>query len=128
MHIHDNITAALVEQVNEKYENKNSHVRIVISDNGMLFRNNDVETDDDFDEVSEGTLWNGLPKRDINNIFRAADESHLWPINRRFNVTERAIRRLRRRCREGLCLNDGYEYDLALDTEIASIVNDSTKL
>ena len=32
----------------------------------------------------------------INKAFRAADESHLWPINNRFDATERAIRAVRR--------------------------------
>jgi hypothetical protein len=34
-------------------------------------------------------------KRKVNASFRAKDDSHLWPICGAFNVTERAIRRLR---------------------------------
>ena len=60
----------------------------------------------------------------INAAFRAQDESHLFPINNRFNVTERAIRSLRRYQRDGLVLNEGLEYALALDAEISRIVND----
>ncbi len=60
----------------------------------------------------------------INRAFRAQDESHLFPINGRFNVTERAIRRLRRAQRDGLVLNEGLEYALSLDAEITGIVND----
>lgn len=126
--INPRATCALIEYLNTGHEHKNNHVRIILTDNFHLFRNNDFETGDDFDEISEGALWNGLPKRDINKVFRAADESHLWPINRRFNATERAIRRLRRRCRKGLCLNGGYEYALALDAEISSVVNDPKNL
>jgi hypothetical protein len=59
----------------------------------------------------------------INRLFRKQDDSHLWPINGRFNATDRAIRRLQDRQRDGLCLDDGLEYALALDAEISSIVN-----
>jgi len=129
MAISYNINAALVEHLNARYENTNSPVRIILEPRtGLLFRNNDVETGDDFDEITEGSLWNLLSVGGVNRIFRNADESHLYPVHGRFNATERAIRRLRRLRRDGLCLNDGYEYALALDTEIASIVNDSTKL
>ena len=38
--------------------------------------------------------------RQINALFRARDESHLFPVNNRFNATERAIRRLQRLRRE----------------------------
>ena len=33
--------------------------------------------------------------RAINTLYRAQDESHLWPVRGRFNVTERAIRKAR---------------------------------
>ena len=59
----------------------------------------------------------------INRFFRRQDESHLWPICNRFNATERAIRRLQRLQRDGLCVEDGLEYALALDAELSSIVN-----
>lgn len=59
----------------------------------------------------------------INRLFRLQDESHLFPIRGRFNATERAIRRLQRYQREGLVLNPGLEYSLALDSEIGRIVN-----
>lgn len=62
-------------------------------------------------------------KRTINRNFRAADESHLWPINGRFSATEIAIRRLRRfQAESGIAL-EGYEYILALENEISNIVN-----
>jgi nitroreductase len=57
----------------------------------------------------------------INKLFRAQDESHLWPISGRFNATERAIRRIRR-INDG-CINPGLEYALALDGELSRIVN-----
>lgn len=59
----------------------------------------------------------------INALFRRQDESHLYPIRGRFDATERAIRRLRRLAREGLALEPGLEYALALDAEIGAIVN-----
>ena len=59
----------------------------------------------------------------INALFRRQDESHLYPIRGRFDATERAIRRLRRLAREGLALEPGLEYALALDAEISAIVN-----
>ena len=62
--------------------------------------------------------------RQINAYFRQHEESHLWPILGRFNATERAIRRIRRRRREGLEVHPGLEYYLTLEREITEIVND----
>ena len=59
----------------------------------------------------------------INKLFRAQDESHLFPINGRFNATERAIRRVRKYQRGGGVINPGLEYAYAIDREISSIVN-----
>lgn len=61
----------------------------------------------------------------INNLFREQDESHLWPINGRFNVTERAIRRARDIRRETGPIF-GLEYALLVDSIISEIVNDSS--
>lgn len=61
--------------------------------------------------------------RQINRLFRQHDDSHKWPICGRFNVTERAIRRLRRLCAQGLVLSEGDEYAAALDNEISAFVN-----
>jgi hypothetical protein len=58
--------------------------------------------------------------RRINAFFRANDESHKWPINSRFSVTERAIRRLRK---TGLYRYGGLDYWYALDRECSLIVN-----
>ena len=63
-------------------------------------------------------------KREVNKRFRELDQSHLFPIEGAFNVTERAIRRIRRRQREGLVVPDGgLEYILMLDEDIGNIVN-----
>ena len=60
--------------------------------------------------------------RQINALFRKHDESHLWPVCGRFNVTEKAIRHLRKvmQCNGS---TGGFEYALMLDGEIGRIVN-----
>jgi hypothetical protein len=60
-------------------------------------------------------------KRAINNQFRLWDDSRLWPINGKFNATERAIRKVRREQSELM----GLEYAYALDAEISRIVNEA---
>lgn len=59
----------------------------------------------------------------INALYRAQDESHLYPINGKFNATERAIRKAR-----AFMANNGpvygLEYCYMLDGLIAAIVND----
>jgi len=65
------------------------------------------------EEIENGSV------RIINAYFRANDESHKWPICNKFDVTERAIRRLRKL--RHYC--GGYEYFHALDIEIGVIVN-----
>lgn len=68
--------------------------------------------------------FNGVANRAaINRLFRAQDESDLYPIQGRFNATERAIRRLRKQAADGLCIGDGLEYALSLEAEISHIVN-----
>lgn len=61
--------------------------------------------------------------REINKQFRAQDDSHKWPINGRFNATERAIRQARRIARANGSIY-GLEYALTLDRLISKIVND----
>lgn len=63
-----------------------------------------------------------MDKREINKIFRSNDDSNEWPIQGRFNATERAIRRLRKLQRLNGPL-EGYEYWCCLDEEIVRIVN-----
>ena len=71
-----------------------------------------------FNEINEMSI------RKINAFFRKNDESRLYPVLGRFNVTERAIRRIRRLRRMGMEVNSGYEYYLTLEREISEIVND----
>ena len=74
--------------------------------------------------VERADRYNGRANRAaINRAFRAADESHLWPIRNRFDATERAIRAVRRYMREGGYDLTGLEYALALDAELTRIVN-----
>ena len=59
----------------------------------------------------------------INNFYRRQDESELAPVHGRFNVTERAIRRIRRARAQGADISIGIEYCYALEAELAAIVN-----
>ena len=61
-------------------------------------------------------------KRKINKTFRAADESHLYPIKSRFNATDRAIRRARLFERQNGPMTS-LEYSYFLEHEISRIVN-----
>lgn len=65
-------------------------------------------------DVKNGTI------RQINAYFRATDENHKFPICGKFDVAERAIRRLRR---AGNSVG-GFEYYSTLEVEIGNIVND----
>lgn len=69
-------------------------------------------------------IINEMSIREINRHFRNEDESDKWPICGKFNVTERAIRKVRRLRREGLEVNEGLEYYLFLESVIRNIVND----
>jgi hypothetical protein len=69
-------------------------------------------------------IINEMSIREINRHFRNEDESDKWPICGKFNVTERAIRKLRDYRRQGMIINEGLEYYLALEAEISDIVND----
>jgi hypothetical protein len=64
-------------------------------------------------------------KADINRYYRSIDESHLWPINNKFNCTERAIRKVRKFEREGGYDLQGLEYCYTLEICISEIVNNS---
>lgn len=59
----------------------------------------------------------------INRLYRAQDESHLYPIRNRFDATERAIRRARRLMAEYGAPCEGLEYALAVDAALSDIVN-----
>lgn len=71
-------------------------------------------------------LTGGLNKiqsiKAINKLFRDQDESHLFPINGKFNATNRAIRQASQYQREYGAVY-GLEYALLLDNLISNIVN-----
>jgi hypothetical protein len=60
----------------------------------------------------------------INKAMRLIDDSHLWPINGEFNVTERAIRRMNKYERDSGEFDCAYSYWKSLENEISNIVND----
>ncbi len=62
-------------------------------------------------------------RKAIDKLYHAQDESHLWPINNRFNATQRAINRTRKFMRDGEYDLAGLEYALAIDTALSEIVN-----
>lgn len=72
--------------------------------------------------VRKSTLKTELSaRRMINKWFRDNDESHLWPICNKFNVTERAIRQVRKFERENEM--EYSDYAVAIDRAISVIVN-----
>lgn len=62
-------------------------------------------------------------RKSVDNMFYQQDDSNLWPINGRFNVTKRAINRIKRAEREGLVLDDLLAYALTLENIMSEIVN-----
>jgi len=63
-------------------------------------------------------------RKNINKLFRQQDDSHLWPVSGKFNVTERAIRRANKMERANGTMSP-LEYALFLEEETSRIVNDS---
>jgi hypothetical protein len=59
----------------------------------------------------------------INRLYRAQDDSSLWPICGKFNVTERAIRAARKKEKKNGYMMHGLEYCLFLEDEMSKIVN-----
>ena len=59
--------------------------------------------------------------RAINKLYRAQDTSNLWPIEGRFNVTERAIKIARKH--RTLWIVQGPEYCYLLESIFSEIIN-----
>ena len=59
----------------------------------------------------------------INGYFRYTDTSMKFPVNGDFDVTERAIRKVRAFNRESGSISEGIEYIKQLDDQISDIVN-----
>jgi len=73
-------------------------------------------------ELSPMNMFSKLTPQNIaivNKVMRWADDSHLWPVNNRFNVTERAIRKLRK---DNPC-DCPWSYWQTLEQECSRIVN-----
>lgn len=60
--------------------------------------------------------------KEINRLYRRQDESHLFPINGRFDATERAIRKARAFQRDSGAVY-GLEYCYLLEELLSNIVN-----
>lgn len=63
-------------------------------------------------------------KRAINKSFRAADQSHLYPVYSRFCVADRAIRQAAKLARYNGEFTSAYEYQSVLEGLASAIVND----
>jgi hypothetical protein len=71
----------------------------------------------------ETEYYNGKAnKAAINYIYRGLDQSHLWPVENRFNVTERAIRKTRI-FEKFTGKMYGLEYCLSLEQTMSDIIN-----
>lgn len=64
--------------------------------------------------------------RQVNKKMRKKDDSNLWPINGKFNATDRAIRKLYHTYRKHIEFESALEYELALEQEISNIVNSTS--
>ena len=62
-------------------------------------------------------------RKDVDKLFIAQDDSNLWPVCGKFNVTKRAINRVKRLEHEGLELDDLLSYALTLENIMSEIVN-----
>ena len=62
-------------------------------------------------------------RRTINKYYRSIDESYKWPINGHFNVTNRAIKQIKKLEQEGLILDDLYSYAATIENIMSEIVN-----
>ena len=61
----------------------------------------------------------------IRKMYHAQDDSHLWPIRGKFNVTTRAAKKVSYYLIQGAGYDlAGLEYCLALEDETSRIVND----
>ena len=63
-------------------------------------------------------------RRAILELYHKQDDSHLWPIQGKFNITTRAAKRVGRFINEAGYDLAGLEYCLALEDEMSRIVND----
>lgn len=83
---------------------------------------NKIKTADEIAELCEH-LDGRENRRAINALFRAQDQSHLYPILGDFDATQRAIKRVQKYMRESGHNLAGLEYALSLEDELSRIVN-----
>ena len=69
----------------------------------------------------------GDSKIRINKVFRAIDQSHLYPVSGNFNATERSIRRVQRFQNRSGIAQEGYEYICFVCNETSIIVKEVCK-
>jgi len=73
--------------------------------------------------ANQAEIYNGRANiAEINRLYRAQDESHLFPICGKFNATERAIRKARKFQSEAGAVY-GLEYCYLLSELISEAVN-----
>lgn len=66
--------------------------------------------------------YDGMSIRQINKFYRSTDTSELWPVNGKFNATERAIRKVQKMRKHHNMV--GLEYAMALEQVLCDIIND----
>lgn len=89
----------------------------------FYIRENDMKIEKVWKKDLSTEEINEMSKREINAYFLHFDESNLFPICGKFNVTKRAINRIKRLQAKGLEVNSGLEYYLTLENTISEIVN-----
>lgn len=65
----------------------------------------------------------GSTLRKVNKLLRARDDSHLYPINGRYNATDRAIKYYSRVIVPGCGVVSVLEYALSIEGIISNYVN-----
>jgi len=81
-----------------------------------------IKTAEDIAALADSASSDLAARRIINKAYRAQDESHLWPIRGRFNVTNRAIRRVNAIERHNGAMRT-LEYCYAIESVMSEIVN-----
>ena len=74
---------------------------------------------------AEGTITAAEVRR-VNKEMRARDESHLYPVCGRFNVTNRAINAVRAYRRAGYNVYDADHYEHMLENTISEMINSNS--
>jgi hypothetical protein len=82
-----------------------------------------MKTAEQIVEIAESKSQTALgQRRIINRLYRRQDDSNKWPINGKFDVTERAIRKANKFERASDTMGS-LEYAYFLEQETSNIVN-----